>query len=177
TACQDVNHRIPAKELKTYKNALKNYLGINGVWDINSSNATELMSPFTNRRAHIGGWKECYKPNAVVSYNDDNINHVKDMVIVLQSCHKAVECNNEYQNLVKSDPYFIRYNDKFDVCKSKYTIFNELDKNSFEANSKDYSDTKKTGKLDPRLNTLIQGIIRDYTKYSTDKSILSKVEI
>ncbi|MGL4758164.1 MAG: hypothetical protein ACRCXZ_02425 [Patescibacteria group bacterium] len=165
TKCKDVNHRIPAGELKEYKNAVKQYLGSNGVWDINDPEATELMSPYTNQRVHKLAWTSCRDKNIVSDYDDNNDSKVKLMAKVIESCHKAVECNTQYQSLLKQDPYFIRYRDNFNACKSNYSIYNTLDQSTFDSNTKSYTDNSKRSSLETKLNPIINSVLTDYTKY------------
>ena len=117
-SCKPVNHRIPAGYLKN-KEELKKYLFQNGIMDINSYFATELMSTYTNSNVHAGLWRTCSKSKD--TNMNLNVNQIKE-------CFEAVECNNaSYFLTVKLDPYFIRPFSKLPECKNqKYPVYNKL---------------------------------------------------
>jgi hypothetical protein len=138
---KDLNHRIPAELLKTYKNYVKKYLkGIN-VYDINEPVVTELLSPFTNRIIHRYDWQTCIK-------DYESRKAVIDKIV--SSCITQVECNGYYLKIVKEDPYFIRYSDIIRICNEsyRYGVYNiYTSQDLFKSKEKEYSNSSKVNKL------------------------------
>jgi hypothetical protein len=116
---RSVNHRIPPGWIKKFNliEATKKYLFSKGVMNINNPAVTELLTHNPTNLKHSRLWESClsYVKNSV----DTN---------VISQCLKTIECDNiEYINLIKNDPYYIRYSNKLDKCTNiKYPIFNKI---------------------------------------------------